>query len=375
MRKIERERFLAGGADLGAWRVVNDGIELRAAALGGAILSLRVPDRRGDFDDVVLGYEEPDSYAANPSYLGVLIGRFANRIAGARFAIDGREHRLDPNDGPNHLHGGHARFSHVRWRAEPVEIDGDPGLLLEHSSPDGAGGYPGNLRARVTYVLTRRRELVVDYHATCDQATHVNLTQHSYFNLAGHGAGDIGGHELEIRADRFLPVGEGLIPTGELRDVSGTPFDFRTATAIGARIDEPDEQLLRGRGYDHCFVLQGAAAAGVPGGGELRGVPGGGTAPGPAAGSELPLAARVLEPGTGRVLAIRTSAPGVQLYTGNYLGDGLRGKGGVMYGPRSGFALETQHFPDSPNRPEFPSTLLRRGEEYRSRTVYAFEVA
>jgi len=298
----------------------------------------------------------------------VLIGRVANRIGGARFAIDGREHRLDANDGPNQLHGGSGRFSHLRWRVEPIELEGEPGLVLEHTSPDGAGGYPGNLHARVTYVVTARNELVVDYHATCDQPTHVAMTQHSYFNLGGHGAGDVGAHELELRADRYLPVDHGLIPTGELRDVTGTPFDFRSPTPIGARIEEPDEQLQRGRGYDHCFVLQGPPSAEVPGGGGLRAAAEAGT-------DELPLAARVYEPSSGRVLAIRTSEPGVQFYSGNFLGDGLRGKGGVMYGPRSGFALETQHYPDSPNRPEFPPTLLRPGEEYRSRTVYAFEVA
>ena len=340
---------MVAGEDLGAYRLTGPtGLELRVAPIGGAILSLRVPDRNGRLDDVVLGYESPEAYAGNPSYMGVVCGRFANRIAGARFAIDGREHRIEANDGPNQLHGGSARFSHTAWRVEPAEVDGLPCLALDLTSPDGASGFPGTVRVRVTYCLTRAGELVVDYHATADRATHVNLTQHSYFNLAGHAAGDVLAHELELHADRYLPVGDGLIPTGELRDVAGTPFDFRAATPIGARIDADDEQLARGRGYDHCFVLRGAS---------------------------LRLAARVFEPSSGRVMRVLTTEPGVQLYTGNWLGDGLPGKGGVMYGPRSGFALETQHFPDSPNRPEFPSTLLRRGEEFRSRTVYAFEVA
>ena len=369
MRAIERERFVVGGADLGAYRLTGPtGIELRVAPLGGAILSLRVPDRTGRLDDVVLGYEAPEAYVANSSYMGVVCGRFANRIAGARFAIDGREHRLEANDGPNQLHGGSARFSHALWRLEPGESDGAPCVVLDLTSADGASGFPGTLRVRVTYSLTRAGELVVDYHATTDQATHVNLTQHSYFNLAGHDAGDVHAHELQLFADRFLPVGDGLIPTGEQRDVAGTPFDFRTATPIGAHIDADDEQIARGRGYDHSLVLQGPPLAGVPGGGGLRGSPDGGT-------DELRVVGRVLEPSSGRVMTVRTTEPGVQLYTGNWLGDGLAGKGGVTYGPRSGFALETQHFPDSPNRPEFPSTLLRRGEEFRSRTVYAFEVA
>jgi len=371
MQAIEREGFVVGGEDLGAYRLTGaTGIELRVAPLGGAILSLRVPDRAGRLDDVVLGYDAPEAYVANPSYMGVVCGRFANRIAGARFVIDGREHRLDANDGPNQLHGGSARFSHALWRLEPGESEGEPFVVLDLTSPDGAAGFPGTVHVRVTYALTRAGELLVDYHATTDQATHVNLTQHSYFNLAGHDAGDVRAHELQLRAERFLPVGDGLIPTGELREVAGTPFDFRSPTPIGARIDAVDEQIARGRGYDHCFEVQGPPLAGVSDGGGLRGSPFGGTDA-----EGLVTAARVFEPSSGRVMTVRTSEPGVQLYTGNWLGDGVAGKGGVMYGARAGFALETQHFADSPNRPEFPSTLLRPGDEFRSRTVYAFEVA
>ena len=355
MGSIERERFEVGGADAGAWRLTGrSGIELRVAALGGAILSLRVPDRSGRLDDVVLGYDRPDSYARYPSYLGVLVGRFANRIAGARYTIDGHEHPLEANDGPNHLHGGGAGFSHAVWRAGPLEADGDPGLALEHTSPNGASGHPGTLEARVTYVVTGDSRVVVDYAATTDAATHVNVTQHSYFNLAGHGAGDVLGHEMGIVADRYLPVGDGLIPTGELREVAGTPFDFRSPVALGARIHADDEQLRRARGYDHCFVLDGRAS-GAP--------------------ALPPLAARVHEPRSGRIMTVHTTEPGMQLYSGNFLGDGLAGKEGAIYRPYAGFALETQHFPDSPNRPGFPSTLLRPGETFRSRTVYSFEVA
>ena len=360
MAAIERERFEAGGVDVGAWRLTGrGGLRMRIGAFGAAILSLDVPDREGRHADVVLGYNASESYVRNPSYLGVVVGRYANRIAGARFGIDGREYGLDPNDGPNHLHGGSAGFSHVAWRGEAGERDGDPSVALEHTSPDGAAGYPGRVDVRVEYTLSAENRVVVDFSATTTADTHVGLAQHSYFNLAGHAAGDVLAHELEIRADRFLPVGDGLIPTGELRPVDGTPFDFRTPTPIGARIDMDDEQLTRGRGYDHCFVLRDAGVDAPADGSAMAGVL---------------LAARVRDPRSGRVMLVHTSEPGVQLYTGNWLGDGLAGKGGAWYAQRAGLALETQHFPDSPNRPEFPSTLLRAGQEYRSRTVYSFEV-
>lgn len=349
---IDAERFEVGGRDTRAWRLVNGaGGVLRVAGLGGAILSLEVPDREGRRADVVLGYAAPGSYATNPSYLGVLVGRYANRIARARFAIDGREHRLERNSGPNHLHGGVVGFSHAVWRAQPFEERGDVGVVLEHTSRDGDGGYPGELHARATYRFTAANELMLDYEATTDATTHVNLTQHSYFNLAGHDDGDVLDHVLMVAADRFLPADETMIPTGELRDVTGTPFDFRTPTRIGARIDAPDPQLRTGHGYDHCFVLD----APVQGGDVVR------------------FAARLDEPRSGRALSVYTSEPGMQVYTGNWLGDGVMGKGGANYARRAAVALETQHFPDSPNRPEFPSTLLRPGETYRSRTIYAFE--
>ena len=349
---IDVKRFEVAGRDGGAWRLENGaGGVLCVAGLGGAILSLEVPDREGRLGDVVLGYAAPESYATNPSYLGVLVGRYANRIGGARFDIDGRVYRLERNSGPNHLHGGIRGFSHAMWRAEPFEERGDVGVVLEHTSRDGAGGYPGELRARVTYRFTAANELMVDYEATTDAPTHVNLTQHSYFNLAGHDAGDVLDHVLMVAADRFLAADETMIPTGAPRDVTGTPFDFRAPTRLGQRIDAPDPQLRIGNGYDHCFVLD----APVQGGDVLR------------------FAARLDEPGSGRVLSVYTSEPGMQVYTGNWLGDGVMGKGGASYARRAAVALETQHFPDSPNRPDFPSTLLRPGETHRSRTIYAFE--
>lgn len=335
------------------------GVEVRIARYGGIILSLRTPDRGGALGDVVLGYDSVDEYRDNPAYLGALIGRYANRIAHGRFTLDGETYTLTTNEPPHHLHGGRHGFDSVRWDAEPLP-DGDAdGLALRYVSADGEEGYPGRVEVRVQYTLTDgdpvaggsndAGRLVVDYHATTDRATPVSLTQHSYFNLAGHGAGDVLGHVLTVATDRFTPVDETLIPTGELRDVAGTPFDFRRPTAVGARIDEEDEQLRHGCGYDHNYVLGG------PGDG-----------PG--------FAARVWEPTTGRTLEVRTTEPGLQLYTGNHL-DENRGKGGVRYGAHAGLALETQQFPDSPNQPSFPSTIVRPGAPYRSRTVFAFGVA
>lgn len=331
------------------------GLEARVVEHGGTILSLLVPDRRGRLDDVVLGFDAVDRYVdGNDPYFGALIGRYANRIAHGTFTLDGRTYTLATNQPPHHLHGGRRGFDSVVWSAEPVDEGRGSGLVLRYTSPDGEEGYPGTLEVRVRYTLTDGDELVVDYHATTDRATPVNLTQHSYFNLAG-GAGSAAGadvldHVLTIPAERFTPVDETLIPTGELRAVDGTPFDFREPTAIGTRIDAADPQLRFGAGYDHNYVLSAEDD------GALR------------------QAARVYEPGSGRVLEIHTTEPGVQLYTGNHLG-GTEGKGGVRYGPRAGLALETQHFPNSPNRPEFPSTIVRPGEPYRSRTVYVFTIA
>jgi aldose 1-epimerase len=324
-------------------------MELRVINYGGIILSLQVPDRNGRFEDVVLGYDSLADYERTSPYFGAIIGRYGNRIARGRFTLDGRTYALATNNGPNHLHGGAKGFDKVIWDVTPFERGDLVGLVFRYTSPDGEEGYPGTLQATVTYTLTDRNELIFDYHATTDRATPVNLTQHSYFNLAGDakGGGDILGHVLTLNADRFTPVTSTLIPTGEIRSVAGSPFDFRAPTAIGARIAQDDEQLRFGRGYDHNFVLN--------------------------TGSDT-LAARVYEPSSGRVMEVSTTEPGLQFYSGNFLDGTLRGKYGVVYRHRYGFAMETQHYPDSPNKPGFPSTILRPGEQYRSRTIYKFTV-
>ena len=325
------------------------GITITVLSFGGAIQSIVIPDRSGAMADVTLGYDTLAEYERDKSYLGSLVGRYANRIRAGRFSLDGREYTLACNAGVNHLHGGVRGFNKAVWSVEPFEESGDVGLVLEHVSPAGDEGYPGTLRVRVTYRLTGRGELVIDFLATTDAATPVNLTQHAYFNLAGSGSGDILGHVLELFASRFTPVDATLIPTGELRSVLGTPFDFSTPETVGARIGTDDEQLRLAGGYDHTFVLDRA-------------------------GGELALAARLTEPVSGRGIDIHTTEPGMQFYTGNFLDGTVAGKGGVPHRYRSGLALETQHFPNSPNQPSFPSTILRPGAEHRSRTVYHFVV-
>jgi aldose 1-epimerase len=332
------------------------GLAVRAAEYGGTIVSLSVPDRDGNMADVVLGHDSLEEYIEDSNYFGAIIGRFANRIANGRFALDGKTYRLATNNGPNHLHGGRTGFDRLVWRAAPFCTDNAAGIALSHTSPDGEEGYPGNLDVGVMYTLTDRNELVVDFLATTDQATPVNLTQHSCFNLTGDGAGDILGHLLRINADLMTPVDEKLIPTGEMAQVAGGPFDFSMLTAVGSRIAADDEQLRRGRGYDHNFVLNRGKEAG------------------------LVQAAQVVEPESGRTLDVYTTEPGLQFYSGNAIGSGdsangrVTGKANRMYGPRAGLCLETQHYPDSPNQPGFPSTILRPGAQYRSRTVFAFGV-
>jgi aldose 1-epimerase len=348
---MKKETFgnVAGGS-VDVYTLTNlHGIEVRATNFGGIITSLRVPDKQGRFEDIVLGFDELEGYIDNRPYFGALIGRYANRIAGARFTLDGAVYSLAANGGPNSLHGGKNGFNKVVWKAEPFENAEGIGLILTYVSRDGEEGYPGNLSAKVTYTLTDSDELGFDFEATTDKATPINLTQHSYFNLAGEGRGDISKHELTLNADRFTPVDENLIPSGELRPVKNTPFDFTKPTRIGARINNKDEQLAQGHGYDHNFVLRRK-------------------------GNGLELAARVHEPQSGRALEVYTTEPGVQFYSGNFLDGTLTGKKGHVYKQRFGFALETQHFPDSPNHPEFPSTILRPGQVYRSRTVYKFLV-
>lgn len=323
------------------------GVEVRVISYGAIIVSVRVPDRDGRLDDVVLGHDDLQGYLDKPAYLGALIGRYGNRIAGGRFSLDGKTYSLVTNNGPNHLHGGTRGFDKVLWKTEPFEKAGAAGLVFSRVSPDGEEGYPGRLDVRVTYTLNDRNELSFEYVATTDKPTIVNLTQHSYFNLAGDGKRDILGHELTIEADRYTPVDKTLIPTGVLAPVAGTPFDFRKPAAIGARIGADHEQIRHGGGYDHNYVLNRSGGA-------------------------LALAARVYEPTTGRTMDIATTEPGVQFYSGNFLDGSIKGKAGRAYAHRYGFCLETQHYPDSPNKPAFPSTVVRPGTEYRSKTVLTF---
>jgi aldose 1-epimerase len=320
-----------------------NGIEIKAITYGAIITSIVTPDRSGRMADIVLGFDSIEGYSKDSPYFGAVVGRYGNRIAKGRFSLDGKSYTLAVNNGPNHLHGGIKGFDKAIWSAEPVA--GRNAVTFSRRSSDGEEAYPGNVDARVTYELTDRNELAIAYHATTDKATPINLTQHSYFNLAGEG--DALGHQLMIAADRYTPVDSTLIPTGEIAPVAGTPFDFRTATAIGARIDQPNEQLKNGGGYDHNWVLSRK-------------------------GTGLELAARVVEPKSGRVLEVSTTEPGVQFYSGNFLDGTLKGKGGRVYQRRSGFCLETQHYPDSPNRSNFPSTILRPGQAYDTQTVFRF---
>jgi aldose 1-epimerase len=322
------------------------GVEARITTFGGRVVSLTTPDRKGTKADVVLGFDSLAGYAESP-FFGALIGRYGNRIGGAHFTLDGVEYKLEKNNGANSLHGGSHGFDKVAWTARELPA---AGLELTYLSKDGEEGYPGNLKAVVVYRLTDSNELRIAYSATTDKPTVVNLTNHSYFNLKGAGEGDIMNHVLTLNADQYTPVDAGLIPTGELRSVAGTPFDFRKPTAIGARIDQSDEQLKIGKGYDHNYVLARKGAA-------------------------LSLAAKVEEPATGRVMEVLTTEPGVQFYTGNNLDGTIKGKGGKVYGRRAGFCLETQHFPDSPNQAKFPSTVLKPGETYKTTTVFRFSAA
>jgi aldose 1-epimerase len=327
----------------------NAGVEARVLTYGGIILSLKTPDSSGAMDDIVLGFDDLPQYFTKSPYFGCIIGRYGNRIAKGRFTLDGKPYTLATNNLPNHLHGGVKGWDKVIWAPTTFQDGDGVGVTLTYTSPDGEEGYPGTVKASVKYTLNDQNQLIVDYQATTDKPTVINLTQHSYFNLAGAKANDILGHQLQLNADQYTPVDSTLIPTGQIAPVEGTPFDFRKLTPIGERISTPHEQIKFGRGYDHNFVL-------------VRSSP------------SLTHAARVEEPVTGRTLDIFTTEPGIQFYSGNFLDGTLTGKGGRTYAHRSGFCLETQHYPDSPNRPNFPSTVLRPGETYTSKTVFSFGV-
>ncbi|HET6900464.1 MAG TPA: aldose epimerase family protein [Vicinamibacteria bacterium] len=326
------------------------GLEMRAISYGAIIVSLHARDRSGHLDDVVLGHDDLAGYLGASPYFGAVVGRYANRIAHGRLPLDGQTHQLAINDPPNHLHGGVRGFDKVIWDAEEDASSTAASVTFRYASRAGEESYPGTLRVAVTYTLTDRDELRVDYSGRTDGTTVVNLTQHSYFNLAGGGRGDVLGHVLTIDADHYLPIDATAIPTGVVAPVAGTPFDFRAPAAIGLRIDAADEQLAHGAGYDHCYVVR-------------RSGPGG-----------LVMAARLDEPVSGRRMEVRTTEPGLQFYSGNRLDGRVRGKSGRPYPPRAGLSLETQHYPDSPNHPEFPSPVLHPGQEYRSTTVFTFGV-
>ena len=327
----------------------NNDFEVKITNYGGTIVSMVVPDRNGAPGDVVLGYDSLEEYLQGKYFFGCIVGRYANRIANGRFTLNNMEYLLAQNEGDNHLHGGIRGFDKVYWQTETYKNETGIGLKLSYRSEEGEEGYPGNLSVTVDYTLTDANELRIDYLAVTDKPTVANLTNHTYFNLSGNGTGDILGHKLMINANAFTPVDEKLIPTGELRNVKGTPMDFTQSVEIGARIGQDDKQLILGRGYDHNWVLNKDT-------------------------DEFALAARAHDPGSGRTMEVYTTEPGIQFYSGNFLDNQITGKAGEIYNHRSGFCLETQHFPDSPNKPEFPSTVIMPGSKYMQTTVYKFSV-
>jgi aldose 1-epimerase len=344
--QIEKSNFgqLPDGQDIELYTLSNSqGVKTGIMTYGATVVFLEVPDREGHMADITLGHDSLEGYLENSPYFGAIVGRYGNRIDEGRFSLDGKEYKLAVNDGKNHLHGGIRGFDKVVWDAETLENEDAVGVKFSYLSPDGEEGYPGNLECSVTYWLTNANELNLEYHAVTDKATPVNLTHHSYFNLAGQGNGDILDHELMLNADKYTPVNDQLIPTGEIEPVAGTPFDFTQPYKIGERIDQVPG------GYDHNFVLNSS-------------------------GEQLALAARVYEPDSGRVMEIHTTEPGIQFYSGNFLDGAITGKDGKVYHQYYGFCLETQHFPDSTNHPHFPSTILRPGETYTSTTVHTFIV-
>lgn len=353
LRHMQPFGTLSDGRPAHLYSLTNgNGFRVDVTDFGASIVRILAPDRDGRLDDVVLGFADVADYEARSPYFGCLVGRVGNRIANGRFTLDGATYTLATNNAPGgvpcHLHGGARGFDKALWRARRADRSGDTVLVVTHTSPEGDEGYPGELTAEVTYTVTPRNELRIDYCTTTTRATPVNLTSHAYFHLGGEGRGTILDHELQIAAERFTAVDRGLIPTGELRPVAGTPFDFRTAQRIGARIDADDEQLRFGAGYDHNFVLADAPR-------------------------ELAFAARLHDPATGRRLEIWSTEPGLQFYSGNFLDGALVGKRGAPYPRRSGLCLETQHFPDAVNQPGFATTILRPGDVLRSTTVHRFD--
>ncbi|WP_320781911.1 aldose epimerase family protein [Streptomyces sp. CRN 30] len=349
-KKPVKELFgtLADGTRVHRWSLENGGTRLKVLSYGGVVQSLEIPDRRGRYANVSLGFDNLDDYVAKSPYFGALIGRYGNRIDQGRFTLDGRAYQLSVNDGANTLHGGAQGFDKRVWDVEPFTKGSDVGLYLYYTSVDGEMGYPGTLRTKVTYTLTRGGDWRIDYEATTDKATVVNLTSHVYWNLAGEGSGTVEDHELTIDASRYTPVDSGLIPTGELARVAGTPFDFRRAKTVGEDIRVAHQQVLYGQGFDHNWALD-------------KGVT-----------SRPEHIATLRDPRSGRTLRIATTEPGLQFYSGNFQDGTLVGTGGRVYRQGDALCLETQHFPDSPNQPSFPSTVLRPGRTYRSTTVHAF---
>ena len=347
---IEKKPFgmTPEGTSVELYTLSNGAMSVDILTYGGIVHAINVPDRNGKSGNVALGFARLDDYLTKNPYFGTITGRYANRIAKGAFTLAGQTYKLATNNGPNALHGGLAGFDKKVWKAKEIQGADGVGLELTYMSPDGEEGYPGTLTAKVTYTVTSKSELRIDYEATTDKPTIVNLTNHTYFNLAGEGTDSILGHELMLNASAFTPVDATLIPTGEIAKVAGGPMDFTIPTTIGARIRNDDQQLVFGRGYDHNWVLDK-----------------------PSAGA-LSLAARVREPTTGRVMEVSTTEPGIQFYAGNFLDASLVGPSGKMYRQADGFCLETQHFPDSPNHSEFPSTVLKPGDLYKSTTVYRF---
>jgi aldose 1-epimerase len=340
----------ADGKEVFKYTLTNaNGLALSVINYGGIVTNLIVPDKQGAKADIVLGYDSLSSYQAFSPYFGAIVGRYGNRIAKGKFSIDGTEYTLAINNGANHLHGGLKGFDKVFWSIDETPAENGAAIKLTYKSHDGEEGYPGNVDLEVTYTLTNNNEWKIDYKAATDKKTVVNITQHTYFNLTGDASKNILGHELTLLADNFLPVDKGLIPTGELKPVKNTPFDFTSPKVIGSRINEKDTQLELGKGYDHCWVLNGKA-------------------------DSLRLVGWLYEPTSGRYMEVMTTEPGIQFYTGNFLDGKAIGKGGITYNFRQGLCLETEHFPDSPNQAKFPSVTLEPGKTYSTSTVYKFSV-